>query len=151
MTQNEWMQRLEKYWRSAEWKRKRAARIEIDKHRCRICGATEKLTVHHLPQSYDLIPNESVEDDLITLCRRCHDEVATNLTRRDGYRRRNRPYKLVCVVPENQRRVSNGLARKEVSIEVVGPVGHAQRPDRRPAQQILEVDEVRKLQAPQNR
>ncbi len=151
MTRDEWMKQLEKYWRSAEWKRKRAARIEIDKGRCRICGATENLTVHHLPQSYDLIPNESIEDDLTTLCRRCHDEVATNLTRRDGYRRHNRPYKLVCVVPENQRRVSNGLARKDVSVEVIGPNAHAQRPNREPAQPVRKSYEASILEARKDR
>lgn len=146
-----WMKRLEAYWRSAEWKRKRQQRLEIDKHRCRICGATEKLTVHHLPQSYELIPNESIEDDLVTVCRRCHDEIATNLTRRDGYQRRNRPYKLVSVVQSQNRRVSNGLARENVSIEIVGPNAHAQRPDSEPAEQVRKSYEASILEARQDR
>lgn len=147
----EWMKHLERYWRSAEWRRKRTARLEIDKHRCRVCGATDSLTVHHLPQSYELIPNESVEDDLITLCRRCHDEVATNLTRRDGYHRRNRPYKLVSVHQPNIRRDSNGLARENVSIEIVGPNAYAQRPDGEPAEQVRKSYEASILEARKDR
>lgn len=152
ISREEWMKRLEAYWRSAEWKRKRKQRLEIDKHRCRICGATERLTVHHLPQSYALIPNESVDDDLITLCSRCHDEVATNLTRRDGYQRHaGRVYQLVQLVETIDRRQDNGLARKNVSVEIVGPNAHAQRPDREPVEQVRKSYEASILEARKDR
>ena len=68
----------ERYIASAAWAAKRAARLALDGGRCRLCdedGTRYGLEVHHRPSSYALIPNESVEDDLITVCSRCHDPI----------------------------------------------------------------------------
>jgi 5-methylcytosine-specific restriction endonuclease McrA len=75
---------LEEYYRSTLWKSKREKRLEIDKKECRFCGATEYLQVHHKPQSYSKIPEESVEDGLTTLCVSCHDAI-TNKIRAERY------------------------------------------------------------------
>ena len=76
-----------KYINSQEWKDKRLQRLEIDKYRCRLCdedGTKFRLEVHHKPSAYVKIPNESVEDDLTTLCVRCHDCI-TDIQRKDRY------------------------------------------------------------------
>ena len=72
------------YMRSEAWRRKRMARLELDHHCCRLCDSIEDLEVHHRPGSYPCIPNESVERDLITLCRACH-ELITNRIRTKRY------------------------------------------------------------------
>lgn len=77
------------YMASSEWRRKRTARLTIDHHRCRLCGATGNLQVHHNPLSYRLIPSESIEDDLTTVCQRCHVFV-TNICRADKRAGKNR-------------------------------------------------------------
>lgn len=78
---------LVEYYRCDIWIMKRAKRLEIDKHKCRICGRTKNeigLEVHHDPTSYKKVPYESIEDDLTTLCNECH-EVVTSLIRSRRY------------------------------------------------------------------
>ena len=72
----------ETYLRSDRWTRKRATRLVLDGQRCRLCDSTEDLEVHHRPGSYQLIPNESVENDLTTLCRVCHELITDRIRRR---------------------------------------------------------------------
>jgi hypothetical protein len=72
----------EAYLHSQLWADKRAARLALDGHRCRLCDATEDLEVHHRPESYALIPNESVEGDLISVCRVCHELITDRVRRR---------------------------------------------------------------------
>lgn len=71
------------YLNSPEWKKKRWARLEIDNYRCRLCGiyprSSSELHVHHIPSSYKLIPNESIENDLLTLCIECHEMVTQKI------------------------------------------------------------------------
>lgn len=60
-----------KYIRSEEWKKKCQQRIEIDGHKCVMCGRLEKncrngLQVHHI--NYFRLGNEDVYNDLISLC-----------------------------------------------------------------------------------
>jgi hypothetical protein len=66
------------YISSKDWDIKRKARLRLDGHKCRLCdedGSRYKLIVHHRPNSYLKIPKESVENDLITVCSRCHDVI----------------------------------------------------------------------------
>ena len=80
----------EEYIASATWAEKRAARLVLDGHRCRLCdeaGTNYRLEVHHRPSSYERIPNESIADDLTTVCARCHDPI-TEAIRGDRYGRR---------------------------------------------------------------
>ncbi|MFC1531144.1 HNH endonuclease [Gemmatimonadota bacterium] len=75
------------YIASSSWGEKRDARRKLDGNRCRLCDATAeeaRLEVHHRPSAYAKIPNESVEDDLVTLCVDCHDFV-TDKVRRGRY------------------------------------------------------------------
>lgn len=78
----------EQYMRSPAWAEKRQQRLQIDKHECRLCGCKERLEVHHKPDSYRKLPNESVEDDLTTLCVECHDLI-TNRIREARYQNKH--------------------------------------------------------------
>lgn len=80
----------ETYMNSNAWRQKRKARLEIDNHQCRLCGETERLEVHHRPDSYALLPNETVEEHLTTLCVWCHDLI-TNRIRERRYASREPP------------------------------------------------------------
>lgn len=52
----------------------RDAALERDGHRCRHCGASEMLVVHHEIRREDRYKKDAVSqlDDLLTLCRSCH-------------------------------------------------------------------------------
>lgn len=59
------------FLKSEEWKHIRAARMAIDGNVCAICGATDKLRVHHI--SYE---NGWCDvDNMITVCDRCHEDA----------------------------------------------------------------------------
>lgn len=58
-----------KYLQSQEWRTKRELTLRRDRHCCRKCYSTSNLDVHHI--RYSNIPNEHL-DELITLCRSCH-------------------------------------------------------------------------------
>ena len=60
------------YIHSDAWKQKRQQRLDLDNHTCQMCGATDKLEVHHI--TYDTLGFERMED-LITLCEKCHTKV----------------------------------------------------------------------------
>lgn len=65
--------RYRKYIASDAWREKAEARKEFDGHKCALCGKTEGLQVHHI--HYRTFMNENVEQDLITLCKDCHNDV----------------------------------------------------------------------------
>lgn len=70
------------HMQSAAWRKKRLARLKLDGYRCRLCdenGSRFRLEVHHRPNSYAKIPRESVRNDLITLCGRCHTFVTATI------------------------------------------------------------------------
>ena len=57
------------------WLKKRASVIDNDKHKCCICGRSDKevtLQVHHIEYKNDLDPWDYSDEDLITLCQNCH-------------------------------------------------------------------------------
>ena len=59
------------YIKSEAWKEKCRQRIEIDNHRCVMCGRLERnckngLQVHHI--NYSRLGRENVYTDLISLC-----------------------------------------------------------------------------------
>ena len=66
------------YMQSECWRLKRGQRLWIDKKKCRTCHSTEKLEVHHANYNKPL-GDENVEDDLITLCEKCHDAISKRL------------------------------------------------------------------------
>ena len=62
------------YLRSEKWKNIRNQVLERDKYKCKICGTTEKLRVHH--KNYENIyQEENALCDLVTLCENCHKEL----------------------------------------------------------------------------
>ncbi len=61
----------DRYIHSAAWREKADARLEKDKHICRVCGKAAA-DVHHL--TYDRFGHEDM-DDLVSLCRNCHEKA----------------------------------------------------------------------------
>lgn len=98
------------YMRSETWEEKRLKRLEIDKYECRLCGEKEQLEVHHKPNSYRKIPNESIENDLTTMCVGCHNLI-TDRIRRKRYSEKpiiTKPHiNNITKVNENERQVEN--------------------------------------------
>lgn len=58
------------YQQTDRWQELRQARLELDKHRCRLCNAPATC-VHHC--RYPEIFGEETIDDLTSLCDRCHN------------------------------------------------------------------------------
>jgi hypothetical protein len=56
---------------SAAWQRARARAKERDGHRCRLCGSTDRLEVHHV-RALSRGGDPYHLNNLITLCRGCH-------------------------------------------------------------------------------
>jgi 5-methylcytosine-specific restriction endonuclease McrA len=50
--------------------------LQRDQWRCQSCGATAGLEVHHMTSRGRL--GDNVEENLITLCRRCHQKIHWN-------------------------------------------------------------------------
>ena len=143
----------EEYMRSSCWSSKREQRLKLDSYRCRLCdhdGSDWRLEVHHRPASYAKIPNESVEDDLITLCARCHNAI-TNAIRTGRYANR-----LVTVmkvkepVLRSRLEVRYGLEESNLSIEIISADAHAQRQVSEPIEQVCQGDEEDQQQAQKN-
>lgn len=63
----------DQYLRSPEWKELRQKRIQRDNYQCVICGSAKNLDVHHI--SYIHMGESGEIDDLITLCRSCHQKI----------------------------------------------------------------------------
>lgn len=71
-------------------KSRRKAVLERDNYKCRKCGAIYTLTVHHI---IPLHKGGGWElDNLITLCKPCHDEAHGIVRRKDGVSYRLSPY-----------------------------------------------------------
>ena len=80
------------YLNSPIWWEKRDRILERDGWRCRICGSTGPLNVHHL--RYPEVLGEELDEDLITLCEACHAEVhAEDIKRKNEKEKRNQYYK----------------------------------------------------------
>lgn len=62
----------DQYLKSADWQRKKLDVKARDSDKCRACGATENLEVHHL--TYERLGNERLED-LVLLCKEDHNAV----------------------------------------------------------------------------
>lgn len=66
-------QKYIEYLKSPEWQRKRNERLRMDGYKCARCGFPRALTVHHI--NYNNIYHEDVANDLITLCKKCHEKI----------------------------------------------------------------------------
>ena len=65
------MTNYEEYIHSTAWREKADARLDIDGHKCQVCGA-EATEVHHL--TYERLGHEDM-GDLVSLCRKCHQRA----------------------------------------------------------------------------
>jgi hypothetical protein len=165
----------EEYIASPEWAAKRKARLELDGHRCRLCdedGSRYQLEVHHRPTSYAKIPNESIEDDLITVCARCHNAI-TDAVREDRYGKRVLPEPNIIEnniperfevpnkespqlpiignnVPEREE-IAHGLEKDRVQVDIISPADNAQRADGRPNKQVVQINQTDFIKANKNR
>ena len=83
------------YLKSQEWQEKRSERLLIDQYKCQRCGSPMHLNVHHL--NYDSVGNEDVYNDLITLCKYCHqiieDQKNSYKNEREHYNQYNMAWK----------------------------------------------------------
>ena len=61
------------YLQSKEWQIVRRKRLQIDGYKCQMCGTGKNLQVHHI--SYEHLGQEKEIDDLVTLCKECHQKV----------------------------------------------------------------------------
>ncbi len=142
------------YMSSQLWKQKRKERLEIDGHRCRLCdhdGSQYRLEVHHRPSSYKLIPNESVIDDLTTVCSRCH-EFITAICRGDRYDARALPDISIVVSQVYERKdVDYGMAKNQLSVNISLPHVTTQRADSGSDQQMVKSDQNDFVKTRQNR
>jgi len=60
------------YILSEEWRELSLLTRKRDGYRCKQCGATSNLNVHHL--HYNTLYHETLED-LVTVCQPCHKEI----------------------------------------------------------------------------
>ncbi len=114
------------YFQSPQWHKKRKERLKIDNYECRLCGndgSDYHLEVHHKPSSYTKIPNESVNNDLTTVCVNCHREIVTNLIRRNRYK----DHKInISYMPKLAERALQDVKDSEVQTQFSMSVDHAQ-------------------------
>lgn len=68
---------LDDYVQTNVWRELRNERLKIDHYRCQYCGTGINVQVHH-KRYPEIWGTESVDDDLITLCDRCHAETHIN-------------------------------------------------------------------------
>lgn len=64
---------MNEYYSSPTWAKKRSERLKLDGFKCALCGFTRALEVHHI--NYERFGDEDVSRDLITLCKKCHNEI----------------------------------------------------------------------------
>ena len=138
------------YINSSEWRKKRKERLELDGQRCRLCDSEERLEVHHRPSSYSKIPNESVKDDLITICKHCHDLV-TNKIRKTRYMKRTIEPKKMEKARVSRKELSYGLANIEIPTEIRLSNDPTQRTNGGSNKQICTINEGDYIQTKQDR
>jgi 5-methylcytosine-specific restriction endonuclease McrA len=61
------------YLRTPEWRTRSRQRKNLACYRCEWCGSTRDLNTHHL--NYQRRGFEDIDEDLICLCRRCHEQA----------------------------------------------------------------------------
>ena len=117
------------------WKEKRDARLQLDRYECQTCCNTDDLEVHH--KHYNTLGHENIHTDLITLCSTCHQAI-TNVIRGRRYAARDIAVTITHEATTQDR--TDYVDRETISINITSPVNLAQRPDRRPVEQIFQND-----------
>ena len=68
---------LDDYLTTNVWQKLRLARLKKDHYRCHECGTGINVSVHHIHYP-EIWGEEDIENDLVTLCDKCHAEVHKN-------------------------------------------------------------------------
>lgn len=74
-------QQYRAYLRSPRWRIIRWLRKRIDGNRCRTCGETKRLEVHHSEYTHRGKSWWGELMDVITLCDECHEKIHGGVTR----------------------------------------------------------------------
>ena len=76
MPKEEWRDRYRQYLKSSQWKEIRQTRIREDGAKCRMCGGSINLQVHHTSyEDFNKFGCDKDTNHLVTLCQRCHRDV----------------------------------------------------------------------------
>lgn len=67
-------QTYDEFLKSPYWRKVRIVVLKRDNNSCRSCGSSEDLHIHHLTYKHHLKELDNL-DDLITLCKNCHNEI----------------------------------------------------------------------------
>jgi hypothetical protein len=68
------MNEYKEKWKDPRWQKKRLKIMERDSWRCQVCHFdSEQLAVHHIKYKWGKDPWDYDDDELITLCKTCHD------------------------------------------------------------------------------
>ena len=71
-------------FRKKDWKEAKAPILERDKS-CRLCFSTDRLHVHHISHLTEDERNDHSDENLITLCNKCHSRIHRfELGKQDG-------------------------------------------------------------------
>lgn len=70
---SDWQDEYLQYLQSPEWETRRQARFSLDGNKCVCCGRPMDLQCHHL--NYRNFKHEDVCNDLVTLCKYCHEDI----------------------------------------------------------------------------
>lgn len=125
------------YIKSKEWKEKREERLRIDGYRCVICKGSDNLEVHHL--HYESLTNEDPLHDLITVCSgQCHRYFDT-IERYQRYQKRQRRVEAIDSGVKERKDIQYGMESIAVQVNVSVRSVDAQRADRRPNKQMVEI------------
>lgn len=90
------------YLRSEEWQQKRLQVLVRDNFKCQLCGSGKNVQAHHI--SYENLYTEAELDDLVTLCKACHEKVHSTDLERKFEKQTNDMHKLaVSLLQENMR------------------------------------------------
>lgn len=134
------------YISSVKWKATRKRILERDNNHCMLCHSEERLEVHH--NSYENLFNES-DDDLVTLCRECHERV-TNFQRSKRYSKRIHVPEEISTIILRRKEVRHGTTEISLQDTRSSTIDTAQRTTRGPNILIHEGDETTFKQAGEN-
>lgn len=87
--------REDKFYNSRPWRNLRLKALERDHHECQMCKKNSKVnkivfanTVHHIKEVKDR-PDLAMDlDNLISLCRKCHEEIHERLDKANEKRKK---------------------------------------------------------------
>lgn len=65
-------------YKDEAYRRARLAALRRDGHKCKRCGATRKIQVHHIRRWADYPSLRCDVNNLISLCKNCHKKITGN-------------------------------------------------------------------------